>query len=300
MPRNPDLSVVVPGVNSVELLADTLAALGSQAGDVVLEILLPERTGDAARQFVSERFPDVRVIPVPEHTPIPAMRSLAFHAATAPVTAVIEDHVIVPADWAAQLVAAVTEKDPVVGGWVQNSATDRLVDRAAYLCEYGHMLTPLPSGRADWVTGNNVAYHRSILDRFSDVIEQHQWENYLHDAVRASGIQLKRRNDIVIGHKMHYRSALEYAGQRYLYSRAFAGMRVTGEGRSRAFVYGLAAFALPPVLLVRIVKNGWGAPAGRADLVKSLPLLSLFVSAWALGEVVGAWMGPGDALGRVR
>jgi hypothetical protein len=41
-------------------------------------------------------------------------------------------------------------------------------------------------------------------------------------------------------------------------------------------------------------------PEARADLAKSLPMLSLFVVAWALGEVVGAWVGPGDALGRVR
>jgi hypothetical protein len=33
--------------------------------------------------------------------------------------------------------------------------------------------------------------------------------------------------------------------------------------------------------------------------VRSLPLLPLFVAAWAAGEVVGAALGPGDALSRV-
>ena len=37
----------------------------------------------------------------------------------------------------------------------------------------------------------------------------------------------------------------------------------------------------------------------RGDLLKSLPLLILFVSSWAAGEVVGAWLGDGGALARV-
>jgi hypothetical protein len=295
-----DLSVVVPAVNDASLLEHTLSALTAQDGDVRLEILVPERTGDAARRLVEERFPEARVIAVPPGTTIPAMRRMAFEAATAPVVAVIEDHVTVPPDWAARLLDEVSEDRPVVGGWIRNEATGRLSDRAAYLCEYGHMLRPIPAGESAWVTGNNVAYHRSVLERFAEVVAEERWENHLHDTIRDSGLPLTVRPDIVAGHRMLYRSGWEYAGQRYLYSRAFAGMRAAGRGRGRALILGLGAFLLPPVLLFRIVKNGWGASVSRTDLVMSLPLLTLFVSAWALGEVVGAWAGPGDALGRVR
>jgi hypothetical protein len=294
------LSVVVPSVNRFETLSRTLAALEAQEGGVALEVVVPERTGATTRSQVRRRFPRAIVIPVEPGTPIPAMRRVAFEASSAPVVAVIEDHVIVPPDWAARLRGAVSEEQPIVGGWVRNAATDRLIDRAAYLCEYGHMLSPLPSGPAEWLTGNNVAYHRSVLQRFGDVIDEDRWENRLHDAAREAGVPLQRRTDIEVGHAMHYQSAVEYAAQRFLYSRAYAGMRLAGVGRARSLIYGLAAMALPPILLARIVKNGWGMPEARADLAKSLPMLSLFVVAWALGEVVGAWVGPGDALGRVR
>lgn len=298
--RGPDLSVVVPSVNGPETLSRTLRALYDQDEGTALEILVPERTGEATRSVVRRDFPEAVVLPVAEGTTIPAMRRAAFDASSAAVVAVIEDHVIVPPGWAAQMVDAVTEERPIVGGWVHNGATERLVDRAAYLCEYGHMLTPLTSGEAEWLTGNNVAYHRSVLERFRRVIDEDQWENHLHDAAREAGVPLLRRTDIEVAHEMHYRSAMEYAGQRFLYSRAYAGMRLEGSGPMRSFLYGLAAFALPPVLLARIVGNGWGAPEARADLGKSLPMLALFVSAWAVGEIVGAWVGPGDALGRVR
>ena len=131
----PDLSVVVPAVNGRNILLDTLDALARQKGSVRLEVLVPERSGDDVRSAVAEYFPYVVMLPVDSLTPIPTMRRLAFERASGPVIAVIEDHVIVPPDWARSLVDTVDEEHPVVGGWVYNAATDRLVDRAAYLCE---------------------------------------------------------------------------------------------------------------------------------------------------------------------
>jgi hypothetical protein len=43
----------------------------------------------------------------------------------------------------------------------------------------------------------------------------------------------------------------------------------------------------------------WRKGAHRAELLRSLPLLAVFAVAWAAGEVVGYWMGPGDAPGKV-
>ena len=58
--------------------------------------------------------------------------------------------------------------------------------------------------------------------------------------------------------------------------------------------------ALAPVLLLRIVCRVLARRCYQAELVRSLPLLVLFVGAWAAGEAVGYAAGPGDALARVR
>jgi hypothetical protein len=63
--------------------------------------------------------------------------------------------------------------------------------------------------------------------------------------------------------------------------------------------YAVAAVALPPVLLGRIVSRVAARRRYRGVLVKSLPLMALFVLAWAAGEIVGALTGPGDSLSRV-
>jgi hypothetical protein len=294
---SPALSIVVPSVNGWGDLEGCLAAIEAQDAGVPIEILVADRVGDPVRRPLRGRFPRVRVLEAAPGTTIPDLRALAFDAARADIVGVIEDHVLLPPDWARRMLAEHAAGAQVVGGSVRNVATARLVDRAAFLCEYHQSLLP-PSGPAEWVTGNNVTYRRALLQSHRAAWTAGRWENHLHDALRADGVPLLSRPDIGVGHRMSY-TVGSYLHQRYLYSRSYAGMRVQGAPRPRRIIMGFAAFALPPVLLARIVSRVWASPADRGDLVRSLPLQALFTVAWAAGEVVGYWAGGGDALGQV-
>lgn len=295
----PALSVVVPSVNGFDDLSGTLEALERQRADVVLEVLVVDRLGPALRQLVASRFPLVRMLEVDADATIPHMRAVAFAAATAPAVAVLEDHVIVPDGWAKAMLRAQTPSTPVVAGAVENAATEHLVDWAAYLCEYSHCTPPLPAGPVDWLTGNNVVYPRELLERYRTIIESGAWENRLHDAFKADGIPLTCRPEIVVGHKMHYSIGL-YMSQRYLYSRSYAGARAEGAGFAKRMAMGAASLALPPLLFWRTVSRIRAKGRHTGELVRSLPLLALFVVAWAAGEAVGYVAGPGDSLSKVR
>ncbi len=294
----PQLSVVVPSVNGAGDLIGCLEALERQRDDVTLEVLVADRCGDGLRQAVRERFPDVTVLDAPAGTTIPDLRAMAFDAASGASVAVIEDHVIVPPGWARQLLEAQARGEDVVGGAVENAANQRVVDWAAFLCEYSHLLPPLPDGPSDWLTGNNTVYRRALLEKYREVTREGRWENHLHDALRRDGVTLYCRPAIRVGHKKHY-TVWEYLSQRYLYSRSYAGARTAGAPLARRLAWGLAAMALPPVLFGRTVARIWHKGVHRGELVRSLPLLGLFVTGWAAGEVVGAWFGPGDALAKV-
>ncbi|MGH7711089.1 MAG: glycosyltransferase [Gemmatimonadaceae bacterium] len=293
------LSVVVPSVNGSGDLDGALEALEAQGAPEALEILVVDRLGDELREHVRRKFPRVRVIPMPRTATIPEMRAAAFAASTANAVAVIEDHVIVPKGWANAMLGAMNGSRRVVGGSVENAATERLSDWAAFLCEYSHCINPLPSGPTTWLTGNNVVYPRTLLEEFRDVIAEGAWENRLHDAMRDSGVALVCHPEIVVGHKKHF-SVTEYLGQRYLYARSYAGARVGGRSLGPRLAYAVAAFALPPLLLWRTVSRVVSKRRHIAHLVSSLPLLALFVCAWAAGEVVGYARGAGDSLSRVR
>jgi hypothetical protein len=293
-----DLSVVVPSVNGWSDLNGCLAALEAQRRDASIEVLVVDRLGESVRAQVRSRYPAVRLLEADPGTTIPDLRAMAFAAAQGRSVAVIEDHVLVPAGWARQLLDAQERGEEVVGGSVENAAIQRTVDWAAFLCEYSHLLPPLADGPSDWLTGNNTVYRRTLLERYRAVTEQGRWENYLHDRLREDGITLYCRPAIRVGHKKHY-TIWEYFSQRYLYSRSYAGARVADAPGPRRLAYGLAACALPPVLFYRTVARIWKKGSHRGELVRSLPLLALFVTGWAAGEVVGAWFGPGDALSKV-
>ncbi|MDQ3520533.1 MAG: hypothetical protein M3466_19295, partial [Gemmatimonadota bacterium] len=100
------------------------------------------------------------------------------------------------------------------------------------------------------------------------------------------GVEMICRPEIQVGHKKHY-SVREYLSQRYLYARSYAGARVEGASIARRISYGLAAFALPPLLFFRTLSRIVSKRRHMAKLAQSLPLLALFVSSWAAGEVVG-------------
>jgi hypothetical protein len=293
------LSVVVPSVNGWSDLDGCLAALERERASTPIEVLVPERCGASVRDAVARRYPWVRVLPVTTETTIPQMRALAFHEAVSPTVAVIEDHVIVPPAWAARICEARAGDVRVVAGGLRNAATEKTVDWAAFLCEYSHMLAPLTTGPAEWLTGNNTAYERALLMEYRAVVDAGEWEDVLHATFRAGGITLWCRPDIIVDHKKHY-TVREYASQRFLYARAFSSARVRRERTASAVTYGALAFALPALLYYRIVSRVWRSGTHRAELVRSLPLLLLFVTAWGLGEAAGAFLGDGGALARVK
>ena len=295
----PDLSVIIPSVNG-GILFECLSALRAAAASAgTLEIVVVDRCGAHIRRVLADRFPEAIVLPVEPDTTIPHMRALGFRQARGSAIAVIEDHVIVPADWPRRLLDALAAGADVVGGSVQNAATATTVDWAAFLCEYSHMLAPVGGQRVDGLTGNNVVYRRALVEKYADVLEQGRWEDYFHTTMRDDGVALTCRPEIVVGHKMHYR-VRDYVGQRYLYSRAYAGMRRDVLPWSRRAMFALGAFALPPLLFARIVGRVRASGRHQAELLRSLPLLALFVCSWAAGEAVGYAVGGGNALARVK
>ena len=295
----PALSVVVPSVNGWGELEGCLAALSAEGAGVPLEILVPDRLGEGLRRRVRERFPAVRLLPAESGTTIPDLRALAFAEATAPAVAVIEDHVRVPPGWARALLGALDRGEDVAGGAVVNAATETRVDWAAFLCEYSQLLPPLPAGEVAGLAGNNVVYRRSVLARAEAAWRAGRWEDHLHADLRRLGVSLHQHPEIVVGHRMRY-TVGEYLSQRFLYARAYAGLRLADAGRFKRLLFGALAAGLPPVLFLRIVRNVVTKGGHGRALWRSWPLILVFTSAWGLGEVTGAWFGPGDALRRVR
>ena len=290
------IAVLVPAVTDSTNLDKTLVALERERGSFALDVFVVSRQGVAFDERVRTTFPRIRVISVAAATPIPQMRLAGLQEVQREYVAVIEDHVVVPPGWAGRMLARAREKGGVVAGPVSNGATDSLSSRAAFLCEYSQSLPPQTAGARTSLPGNNTCYQTVELLRYSSLLLAGCWEDVVHRQIRESGGRLYLDPMVEAVHDLPY-SAAGYIGDRYHYSRAFAAARLRGASFAIKVLYAAGAVLLPPVLLARILAKALARPQYRADALMSLPLLTLFVVAWAGGEVVGYLAGPGNSLG---
>lgn len=91
----------------------------------------------------------------------------------------------------------------------------------------------------------------------------------------------------------------EFAGQRYHYSRAHAGMRNRELGRRRV-VYLAGSPLLVPLLYARMARHVERSTAVRRPFLRATPLILVYLAIWAFGEAVGYAAGGGDSLEQVR
>lgn len=295
--RMPLVSVVVPSVNGLPAIAECLEALRRQDGDVAAEVLVVDRCGEATRTVLRERFPDVRILAALPGTTIPALRALGIAHSRGPLVALIEDHCNVAPGWLATIDRARRGGHRVIGGAVENGSVERVVDWAAFFCEYARFMPPLKGGEVDEVTGNNVVYDRATLAGLGPL--DASWEFFLHARLKEQGVRFFCEPDLLVSHRKEF-GFRYFLSQRFHYSRSFAGMRLVGAPGWKRAAYALATPLLPPVLFARIAR----AVAQRAGyggrFLQSAPVLAVFLAAWAWGEAVGALAGPGDSLARVE
>ncbi|MBA2642210.1 MAG: glycosyltransferase [Actinobacteria bacterium] len=291
-----DLTVVVASVNGFPYLGECLEALERNAGEA--HVVVADWTDEPTRAHVRERWPDVQLLSFNEPATVPELRAAGIAAATSPFVAVIEDHCLATPGWADAIVTAHRTGEHVVGGGVRNVKTQRVRDWAPFFCEYSAFMEPFPAGEVENLTGMNVSYDRQALAEIADLLGQGRWENDLHARLRDRGYRFWSVPEGVIEHAKDF-GFLEFASQRYHYSRSYAGMR-NGALGARRFAMALAAPLLVPLLSWRIARNARSKPGYGDAFRRSAPLVLLYTVIWAFGELVGYTLGGGRSILKVR
>jgi glycosyltransferase involved in cell wall biosynthesis len=298
----PALSVVIASVNGYRYIAACLDSLARQAGGGErAEVIVVEASGDDTASRIASEYPRVKVVPVSPPRPIPELRSLGVRQARADIVVTTEDHCLVAADWYEQILQAHREsRDAAIGGAVENGSCERLVDWAAYICEYGKFMRPFPARIETDLPGPNVSYKRWILEETSgDLLDRGVWENVLHARLAARGQTLRLDPSLIVYHAKRFGLA-EFLGQRYHFGRSFAAGRVAGAPLATRVFFTVAAPLLPPLFLWRYARWVLGKRRFVGEFVKCLPLLALFAMTWSAGECLGYALGDGGSSLRVK
>ena len=147
-----DIAVVIPLVNPLPVVIECLEALAAEQAQASAEIIVVDRCHGATRESIQKRFPWVRLVNADADQSIPELRAIGVAASHAEIVAMIEDHCVVCPGWLEQVRASLASegaaKYAAVGGPVENAAVTRIIDWAAFLCEYSGAIPPLPTGDA--------------------------------------------------------------------------------------------------------------------------------------------------------
>jgi hypothetical protein len=289
--------VVIASVNGRSMLEPTLDALDRQPERGRMEILVVDKVGGATREWLKTRQPAIRLIEV-DHGTIPELRYQGVIASTGELVAIVEDHGEVEPGWASALIAAHQGPWGAVGGAVENGR-DGLVNWAAFLCEYTPYMGPVVEGEWHDLPGNNIAYKRDALLRHAHELKAGRWESWINARLHEEGIKTAATNGAVVRHIKPFHLG-EFLVQRFHFARSYAGMRRVDQGLVKRLVYGFGSAALPVLLSLRVARQASSKRVEPGRLLAAAPLIGLFFTVGAFGEMLGYLFGPGTSLSRVE
>ncbi len=293
------ISVVVVSLIGLPVIDECLRALEGQKGDFDAEIIVVGRPADKTREHISKTFPEIKLIQSAKGLGIPQLRALGMAEASGEIIAITEDCCIPHENWFEEITQAHRSGYDVVGGAIENGGTDRIVNWAAYLCEYSQAMLPIPDGEVDGVAGNNASYKREIFDKLDESIKTDYWEYFIHQELRKQDVKILSVPEIVVLKKKEF-SFLYFFVQRFYFSRSFAGMRSNLIPASRRIISALLSPALPLVMTLRIGRQVFTKKKYIKEFVLSLPFLSIFMLSYAAGEFTGYVFGAGKSLEKVE
>ena len=287
-----ELSVVVASANGLPYLEACLTSLRERC--VEAEVIVADCTNEETRRRVREQFPSARLLSFDEPMTMPALRAAGIAAAHTPYVAVIEDPCVVTDGWSRRIVEAHRRGHSAVGGSIRQGATARARDWAAFFCEYSEYMEPAHAGSVRVLLGMNVSYDRRALGAVEELLRKGHWEFPVHARLRSLGFELYSDPAILIVHIKDY-GFREFFSQCYDHSSSFARMRSADLGWRRV-VYAAGSPLLVPYLYLRIARNVLERHRHRRELLLATPLIAVYLSVSAAGEMIGYVQGGRQSL----
>jgi len=292
------LSVVIASNHSLREVDQCLQSLQRQGPVAGIEIIVADSREDDSVKDVMTKYPDVAFICFPEKTPLPMLWGGGIARSKGGIIAITDSTSVADGNWIAAILKAHESADPVVGGAVEAAEGKNMVDWAAYFCEYGQFMRPLPEGPADVLSGNNISFKRWTLTKGREFAQTGFWKTYWCRGLQEEGIQLVSTPTMVIYDKKSYR-LVPFLIRRFHHGRCFAGMRVsTISGLERAS-YILGSPLLPLLFLARTTRGVVSKQRHLKQFILSLPVSLLAIVVWSVGEFCGYLTGTGESCAHV-
>ena len=297
---NPRISVVVASKVGAPFIHQCLTSLVKEAAELEAEVIVVAAGESSYAEHIAAVFPWTKVVHAGDLSKVPALRRRGVDEARGEIVAIIEEHCSAAPDWLNRTLAAhSTGIYGAVGGPIVDYDYSRLRDWVVYFLEYNGALPPYSRGETFDLNDANIAYRREILISHRNLLDDGYWPMTMHPTLISKGIKLLSVPEMIVHHRGPFDFGY-YLHQRYLFSRAFAGVRAKSQSATRRAAYLAGAPFIPIVLLSRMASRVVQKRCRVGKFVATLPLMIPALIIFVAGEWVGYLFGPGDALSKVE
>ena len=246
-----------------------------------------------------ERYPAATFLPFPPHATGPELWGAGIARARGVRIAITETLTVVSETWVRDVLASHDAACPIRGGVVEPLPERGLVSWAAYFCDYGQFMRPLPPGEAEELPGNNTVFERALLARVPAFTRPAFWKTYWCRELQAAGVPLTADPSFAVCDAKTYRLA-PLLTRRFQHGRCFAGMRNAQLSPTQRALYAAASPLLPALLVGRLFRRLTPKRRHIWTLTASAPVIALAIVAWSIGEGVGYVAGVGNSCRHVQ
>lgn len=295
----PKVSVVIASCVGAPFLPACLRSLESQRRGEEVEFLVADRAGGEVAAMIARDFPWATLIRRPAGESVPDLRRHAIAAARADWIAIVEEHCVAAPNWIETVLRTIRPEVAAIGGPIVDDNYSRLMDWAVYLTEYNAYLPPYERGPSYNICGANCVYRRDLLDQHLPGCGNGYWEAELNAKLLAAGHSFINEPDLIVRHTGPF-TFFYYLHQRFLFSRAFAGIRRPHVPAAKRLAYVFLAPLIVPLLILRTGQRIRTKGRYFGKFLAALPILIPVNITYVFGEWVGFLFGPGDSLSKIE
>jgi hypothetical protein len=227
------------------------------------------------------RFVEIPDEPPPahgfQHWKYDRRRAIGVAAARGEIIALTDEFAIPPDDWCAMIRDRHIGCDAEVIGGALRLRSSKLMNRAAFSCDFARFEPTFEPGETTFASLVNVSYERPALEKCRDDWRDFFDETVVHERIRRAGARIFLDPRIVVDYDHGELSLWPLLRGKFESGRTYAGRRVRNAGLARRLLFAAGAALLPPVLFVRKLRGS----------IASAPLLAFCLIAWSLGEFAG-------------
>ena len=292
------LSVLLTLLQDFDALRKTITKLQAQTVRDQLEIIISTTHDKLAQidQSMLQAFGAYQVVTLEHMETGSHAWAEGIKKARAPIVVLAEDHCFPPPHWAATLIDAHKSDYAAVCPAIGNGNPDSAISWANFSLTFLEWFAPEQSHEVDYAPGHNTSYKRDILMQYSDNLAY--WfnpERVLHYDLRAKGYRLLLDARVTVSH-VNISVLGGYVGHSFYGGRIFGDSRSKHWGIINKLGHTLGAPLVPVLRAMRIIQT-LNTPQKRAQaqLMRAFRYILLGLCCHAVGEVVGYWVGMGDA-----